>query len=187
MTCLAYIFGFSQGLDCYFNYNTSFGTMISIQDFYEMFHDGEVRNAVFCISEIQNYIDSHYGISKSGTDNLIMDIALQTRKADVTVMWDTQRKQNVHRVLNQQTDYYLESVKYHIEADGSVIYLCPYERIDKCKLPAHRHVIICRVVIPEVPDFEMHFNVGKFGHLYNTDQIVKRHQQGKTKKEMKAN
>lgn len=176
MTALSYIFGYSQGLKCYFNYHTSFGKFISIEDFYTMFHEGEIRDSFFCISEIQNYIQSHYGISKKGVDSLIMDIALQTRKADVTVMWDTQRRGNIHKVLDQQTDYFLEPVKYHIENDGSYKYLCPFERIDKCPLPLHRHLIVVKIIIPDIPNITLHFNVEKYGILYNTDEMIKRYQ-----------
>lgn len=177
MTAIAYILGHKQGMKCYFNYETSFGTKISLQDFYELFHSGNVSNSFFCISEIQNYIDSHYGISKGGVDSLIMDMALQTRKADVVLMWDTQRRKNVHLVLDQQTDYFIEPTKYHIENDGSIQYLCPFERIDRCPIPLHRHVIIAKMVIPEISSMEMWFNASIFGKLYNSDEIVRRQQE----------
>lgn len=148
-----------QGWTVYTNFYTTFSTMKTMQEIFELVIYEDLRDVAIGIQEIQVAANS---IGVSAEQVRFMDmVAGQTRKRNTEVWYDSQRLMNVNKRLRVQTDTILMPYKIHL--DGT---LCAR---DSCNLP---HIIVVTSYQPYIERPIDAFLAADVGMLYDTNEIT---------------
>jgi len=152
MTALGYLYNKADKMKIYANYHLigipySYTTFDELASFPE-----DMKNAIVLMDEAHIGADA-YEVFKTSVKN-ITTFTTQLRKRNITLLWSTQRFNQVAKRLRQLTNYILEVSKTNIEG-----------------------VINCRVFDRAQPEYDQFINEfiidgRQFYKMYDTNEII---------------
>lgn len=142
------------------NFYTTFSEQKPLLDITTGVLDTDLQDVSLGFTEIQTVLNS-LG-TKSNIITFIDEMVSQTRKRNVSIMWDTQRWMNVHIRLREQTDIVIKPFKTH--TDKAVCYK------DSCN---EKHYIFVMSEVPKRYSPLVVLDAEKVGALFDSNQIIR--------------